>query len=252
MNKKDLWDSKHYEQHSSPQQQSAIRILDAFPFKGNETVLDIGCGDGKITKEICKKVPQGAVFGIDPSENMILSATKNFGSIENLFFFKFGAQNFTFDFQFDLIVSFFAMHYVKDHKKALKNIYDGLKPGGTFIMLMAGGGKKEIEEILEKEKWKKLLAIKQERWHAKTETEYRPMLKETGFTKINTKTVSFSSHFEKKDDLTGWLLGWVPYVTGAEGQEAIQVSQEMAENIAKDKEKNIEMSSPFLYVQAVK
>ena len=229
-----------------------MKIIDMFPFRGDETVLDIGCGDGKITKEIAKKIPGGAVFGIDPSENMILAAEKSFGNIENLSFFQFGAQNFKFDFKFDLIVSFFAMHYVKDHKKALQNIYDALKPCGTFILLMAGGGKQEIEEILQKEKWGKFLSIKQERWHAKTEDEYLPMVKETGFKKINTKTITFSSYFEKKDDLTDWLLGWVPYVTGAEGKEALQLSNEMAENIAKGKENDIEMSSPFLYVEAVK
>jgi len=251
MNKKD-WDAKHYKKHSEPQEEMAISIIKQIPFRGDEIVLDIGCGDGKITKEITTKVPDGKVIGIDPSANMIEECKKSYADIKNLSFVQAGAENFHLDIPFDLIVSFFALHYVADHLKALKNIFKTLKPDGTFTALMAGGNQPEIEEVFNREPWKTLLSGQEEKWHAKTENEYKLMLKEVGFVNISTKTELASRIIDTKKEIFDWLIAWIPYVTGFEKNKSMEITQEIVETIAKGKKENIKMTFPILYVKAKK
>src|SRR3989338_7098077 len=84
--KSDLWDAQYYKQHSDCQFTRGVSLLEKLDLKGAEHVLDVGCGDGRITAEIAKRVPNGSVLGIDASAGMIEEAKKNFGSVKNLSF----------------------------------------------------------------------------------------------------------------------------------------------------------------------
>jgi trans-aconitate 2-methyltransferase len=77
------WNPQDYAQRSELQQVMAAEILDRLKFKGDETVLDIGCGNGTITAQIAYRVPQGSVLGVDPSHNMIAFASEAFGQYPN-------------------------------------------------------------------------------------------------------------------------------------------------------------------------
>ena len=72
------WNAKAYKEASHHQFKWGLELLDKLELKGNERVLDIGCGDGKLTIEIAKRVPDGYVVGIDNSEEMISFARKIF------------------------------------------------------------------------------------------------------------------------------------------------------------------------------
>ncbi|TET33512.1 class I SAM-dependent methyltransferase [Candidatus Dependentiae bacterium] len=251
MSKKD-WDAQQYKEHSEPQQEGGQAIIAHYPFRGDEVVLDIGCGDGRTTAEIAAKLPDGNVIGIDPSPAMITEAQKSFLSVQNLSFIQASAEDFAFDFQFDLIVSFFALHYVVDHQTVLKKIYSALKPGGVFIVVMAGGDQPEVAEVFAREKWKALISEQEMVWGAKTEGEYRPLLEQGGFEIIETVTQSASRLYDSKEDLLNWALVWVPYVTGLDEEKSLQFSQEIVENIAKGQKGAIKSTSPLLYVKAQK
>src|SRR5262245_62790809 len=68
------WNADRYHQISSPQQAWGLKILGRLPLDGSETVLDIGCGTGRVTAEIAMRVPSGRVVGIDRSASMIQTA----------------------------------------------------------------------------------------------------------------------------------------------------------------------------------
>src|SRR5687767_2281707 len=74
------WNATAYNQISALQAAMANEELARLAFKGDERVLDVGCGDGKITAEIATRVPRGAVLGVDPSRNMIEFATSHFAA----------------------------------------------------------------------------------------------------------------------------------------------------------------------------
>ena len=58
MNIMDKWDAKDYHKNSSEQQKWGLELLDKIALSGNERVLDVGCGDGKLTAEIVRRVPR--------------------------------------------------------------------------------------------------------------------------------------------------------------------------------------------------
>ena len=69
------WDGKGYEQISDLQRHLAQRTLAELTFAGDERLLDVGCGDGFITRAIAARLPDGSVVGIDASPRMIEAAT---------------------------------------------------------------------------------------------------------------------------------------------------------------------------------
>lgn len=143
------WKGDDYHNNSQPQFILAKEVLLKYIFKGDEKVLDIGCGDGEVTKFIAKeKVPFGSIVGIDASSSMIESAIIN-NSIYNINYQIGLAESFQFDNLFDLIVSFSAIHWVVDQQAVWNNIRMHLKIGGhALISLNPQPRKKEFAEAI--------------------------------------------------------------------------------------------------------
>src|SRR6516165_7644867 len=74
------WNASEYHRQSSLQQVMAEEQLGLLTLEGGERVLDVGCGDGKITAEIAGRLPRGSVLGVDPSHDMIAFASSHFGA----------------------------------------------------------------------------------------------------------------------------------------------------------------------------
>src|SRR5262249_8664506 len=72
------WQATDYARESGLQKQQADKQLRSLVLRGDERILDVGCGDGKITADIATRVPRGSVLGVDPSREMITFATKRF------------------------------------------------------------------------------------------------------------------------------------------------------------------------------
>jgi len=134
MKNKDAWSGKYYKGHSNPQFKSALKIIDSIQFNGNESILDVGCGDGKISAELANQVPKGSVIGTDVSTSMIKQAQQDYSYIENLSFQCVDATEISFKDQFDYVLSFATFHWIQDQQKALNNIYEALKSGGKTII----------------------------------------------------------------------------------------------------------------------
>ena len=69
------WDAAEYSRRSGLQEAMAQEVLALLDLKGSERVLDVGCGDGKITAEVATRVPRGEVLGVDASQEMITFAS---------------------------------------------------------------------------------------------------------------------------------------------------------------------------------
>ncbi len=249
---KNDWDAQHYKEHSTPQEDAGRTLISQYQFKGDEVVLDIGCGDGRTTAEIAARLPHGKVIGIDPSPAMIKKAQETFSQIKNLSFIQASAESFSFDFHFDVIVSFFALHYVTDHLTVLKKIYSSLQPKGVFVAIMAGGDQPEVAEVFAREEWKNIISDQEMVWGAITEVEYRPLLEQVGFDHIETATKQCSRFYESKEELFNWAFSWVPYVTGLDKEKSMLFAREIVNNIAKGQKGTIKSTSPLLYVRAQK
>ena len=110
--------------------------------EGHEHVLDIGCGDGKVSAELARDVPQGRVVGVDSSEDMIRLARAAFppATQGNLSFMLRDAQDLGFEAQFDVVFSNATLHWVKDHRAVLQSVARTLKPHGRILLQFGGRG----------------------------------------------------------------------------------------------------------------
>jgi trans-aconitate 2-methyltransferase len=102
---------------------------------GNEAVLDIGCGDGKITALIAKSLPIGRVVGIDSSPPMINLAASSFPKAQypNLSFQLMDAKQLAFTSEFDIAFSNAALHWILDQKGVLLGAQMCLKAQGRLL-----------------------------------------------------------------------------------------------------------------------
>jgi trans-aconitate 2-methyltransferase len=73
------WNARDYYRQSSLQHVMAEEELGLLTLEGTECILDVGCGDGKITAEIATRLPRGSVLGVDPSHEMIAFASSHLG-----------------------------------------------------------------------------------------------------------------------------------------------------------------------------
>ncbi len=118
------WNAAEYYRRSSLQEAMAQEVLALLDLKGSERILDVGCGDGKITAEIASRSPKGSVVGVDPSRDMIGFAQSHFGAgtRPNLRFEVADARWLPFKNEFDLVVSFNALHWIPEQDAALTSI----------------------------------------------------------------------------------------------------------------------------------
>ncbi|MGH6905937.1 MAG: class I SAM-dependent methyltransferase [Geminicoccaceae bacterium] len=146
------WDAKGYSERNSLQKWLAQEHLALLELDGTERVLDIGCGDGWITAEIARRLGSGSVLGIDPSTRMIDFAKAHYAEAEypNLAFAVGDATALPFRREYDLVVSFNALHWVRDQNAALRGIREALKPTGrAFLEFVPEGPRKCLEDVIE-------------------------------------------------------------------------------------------------------
>ncbi|NGX46142.1 MAG: Trans-aconitate 2-methyltransferase [Chlamydiae bacterium] len=243
------WDSTYYKEHATAQETSALAIIKGLNLRRDEAILDIGCGEGTVTRHIAERIPEGHVVGIDISEEMISLAIEEL-RLPNLRFECQGAESFTLQDTFDRVVSFHALHWVKDHASILNQVKKVLKPGGTLHFLMVSGGDERIGEVFEREPWKSEIQNYEERFFNITAEDYQRLLKEHGFTVERIEKPGLIHSFRDLDHLTNHFMTWVPYATGFEPSRARQMALEMAVKVADDKAEEISLETSTLLIDA--
>ena len=130
------WIGEKYDKNSSLQYKVGVDAVYSFNLNGTERVLDIGCGNGKITALCASRLHSGSLVAIDSSESMITFARNSYGQAANLTFNVQDVTTMTFDQEFDFVYSIFCLHWVKDQETAIKNIARSLKPGGKAVLII--------------------------------------------------------------------------------------------------------------------
>ncbi len=184
---KGIEDSTTYHSNSTLQWNAAMETIELVPLTGSEYVLDVGCGDGKITAFLANKLINGNIIGVDISERMINFASSHYFHA-NLQFKQHDATELPFDNQFDCIVSFSTLHWVIDQQKALKAFYRALIPGGKVCIHTYGKGRMNVtciaDSLIHTEKWSAYFPSYTKQRAFFTEEEYYALLERAGFEQI--------------------------------------------------------------------
>ncbi|MEO2069611.1 MAG: methyltransferase domain-containing protein [Desulfurobacteriaceae bacterium] len=214
------WNAEDYARHSASQKKWAKELIDKMNLKGHEWVLDIGCGDGKVTAEIARHVPKGRVVGIDISEEMIAFASQKFPTSQypNLIFIRMDASALSFREKFDIVFSNAVLHWITNHKPVLKGIYQALKPNGKCIVQMGGKGNaasviETLDEIINERPWKEYFHDFSFPYGFYSPEEYKPWLEEAGFKIQYLELKPKIMVHEDIEEFKGWIrTTWLPYL----------------------------------------
>jgi len=131
------WNSSAYHRVSNPQFEWGVKVLDRLTLRGDERVMDAGCGSGRLTAKIVERLPHGEVVGVDLSHNMLTQAAEHLG--HRVRFVQADLTHLPFDNEFDVIFSTASFHWVLDHPAMFSSLVRALKPGGK-IEAQCGGG----------------------------------------------------------------------------------------------------------------
>lgn len=207
--------ASEYQKNSELQWDWAMESLEKFSFNSNDKVLDVGCGDGKITALIARQISQGVVVGMDISQKMIKQASSNFKE-GNLMFFQGNANAIPFKEQFSKVTSFCTLHWVLDQKNALNSMRDCLKQGGIMLLVLPGKASNNLasisENIANSEKWSKYFpSFKQERVYF-TLNEYEELLKEVDLEVISILETESVTFYANKLALIDWIKPLVNFI----------------------------------------
>ncbi|MBI2302636.1 MAG: methyltransferase domain-containing protein [Armatimonadetes bacterium] len=213
------WDPVDYQRHSSAQLGWARELIAKLRLRGDERVLDVGCGDGRVTAELALQVPRGEVVGIDSSGEMVVYAAATFPPERwpNLSFRVMDARAMTFEAEFDRVFSNAVLHWLVDHRAALAGIARALRPGGWCLLQMgargnAAGVQAAVDELVREPAWSAHFEGMGEVYGFHGPAEYRAWLAEAGLAPRRVELVAKDMAHDGPDGLAGWFrTTWLPY-----------------------------------------
>jgi trans-aconitate 2-methyltransferase len=189
------WNSSVYHRLSGPQVSWGKKVLSRLRLRGDEVVLDAGCGTGRLTADLLGVLPRGRVVGIDLSQNMLRSArdhlSEHFGSRVSLV--TANLLRLPFSQAFDGIVSTAAFHWVLDHDRLFENLRQVLVPGG-WLEAQCGGGpnlarlRMRADALAATAKFAPFFAEFHEPWLYQDATGAAATLRRAGFVDVETST----------------------------------------------------------------
>ncbi len=213
------WDAEEYARNSAAQQGWARELIEKLGLSGDEAVLDLGCGDGKVSAEIALRVPSGRVLGLDSSEDMIQLSRRSFPSsgYPNLRFQPGDARSLEFDPQFHVVFSNATLHWVKDHGPVLKGAARSLLPRGRILFQMGGRGNGAdvfavALQMAAGGEWRRFFAGFEFPWGFYGPDDYLPWCAAAGLRVRRIELLPRTMLQKGAAGLSGWIrTTWMPY-----------------------------------------
>ncbi len=132
------WNAASYHRVSGPMEAMGTAVLERLPLAGDETVLDAGCGTGRVTMHLVERLPMGRVIAVDASPGMIAEARANLGGRADvrradLLTLELGEP-------VDAVFSTATFHWILDHDRLFEQLFRVLRPGGRLVAQCGGAG----------------------------------------------------------------------------------------------------------------
>jgi trans-aconitate 2-methyltransferase len=136
------WDAGAYDRVADPMTRWGSTVLDRLPLRGDERVLDAGCGTGRVTERLAERLPEGRVVALDGSASMVEAARRRlarFGDRMEYVVADLGAP-LPIEGRVDAILSTATFHWVADHDALFANLAAVTSPGGWLVAQCGGVG----------------------------------------------------------------------------------------------------------------
>jgi trans-aconitate 2-methyltransferase len=132
------WDGSSYDRISGVMQAMGLEVLSRLELAGDETVIDAGCGSGRVTEALLSRLPRGRVIGVDGSASMIAAARERLGPDVELLVADL--LELEVEEPADAILSTATFHWIGDHERLFSRLHDCLRPGGRLLAQCGGEG----------------------------------------------------------------------------------------------------------------
>jgi trans-aconitate methyltransferase len=213
------WNAADYAANSAAQQIWARELIAQLSLRGDERILDVGCGDGKVTAELARAVLKGSVAGIDASSEMIRFARKTFppGKHPNLKFQVMDARHIRLARRFDIVFSSSVLHWVADHPAFLRGAAAGLRSGGRLVVSCGGKGNAQdvfvaLRPEMRLKQWCKFFRKMPKPYFFHSPAEYEKWLPRFGFKTHRVKLSPKDAVYPGRDRFAAWFrTTWLPY-----------------------------------------
>ena len=183
------WDASTYERVSGPQEEWAGQVIDRLELRGDETVLDAGCGSGRVTRLLLDRLPRGHVVAVDGAPSMVEYARGALGDRATVI--HSDLQELVLDEPVDAVFSNAVFHWVPDHDLLFRRMHDALAPGGRMSVQCGGEGNVETfhgvaAAVAEREPFAEHLAGWVGPWNFAGAEITKERLERAGFTDVET------------------------------------------------------------------
>ena len=188
MNTRD-WDAATYDRVSDPQVEWAGEVLERLPLAGDETVLDAGCGSGRVTAMLLERLPAGCVIAVDSSSSMVEHARAALADRATVL--QADLTELELDIPMDAVFSNAVFHWVADHDRLFERLFAALRPGGRLAAHCGGAGNVErfhraADAVGAEPPYAKYFAGWVRPWNFAGPEETAKRLERAGFTEVDT------------------------------------------------------------------
>ncbi len=135
------WDAATYDRVSTPLVELARPVLERLDLRGDETVLDAGCGSGRVTLLLLERLPAGHVIAVDSAPSMVEHAREALG--ERATVLQASLTELELERAVDAVFSTAVFHWIADHERLFSRMFAALRPGGRLVAQCGGAGNVE-------------------------------------------------------------------------------------------------------------
>lgn len=181
------WDAATYDEVSDPQFEWGMEVLERLELRGDETVVDAGCGSGRVTEQLVERLPSGRVIAVDGSEAMVEKAKERLSDRAD--YLVSDLTELELREPVDMVFSTATFHWIPDHEALFRQMRGVLKPGGRLVAQCGGKGNvathtQAIAAVAADPEYAQHLTQAKGLWNFASPEETEPRLEGAGFSDV--------------------------------------------------------------------